>query len=175
MLPTLARQTDDHSGQYTINRLLLCSHRHLGYLLLPKQHMRLICITFHISKACARHSSSPTFPQRPHAHLPWVRNNAVLCLDLPLLTSEEPHASGCMLGPTGTGVLGPGLLHHTQHTAHGRGHHRRMRQGYGDPLFMLGQMINMLHHTKWVDGQYLHGLPMCGKASKYRIAITIYG
>jgi len=30
----------------------------------------------------------------------------------------------------------------------------------GDPLFTLGQMIDMLH---WVDGQYLRGLPMCGK------------
>jgi hypothetical protein len=33
----------------------------------------------------------------------------------------------------------------------------------GDPLFSLGQMIDMLHHTEWVDGQYLRGLPMCGK------------
>ncbi len=33
----------------------------------------------------------------------------------------------------------------------------------GDPLFTLGQMIDMLHHTEWVDGQYLRGLPMCGK------------
>ncbi|KAI9507027.1 hypothetical protein F5148DRAFT_1311433 [Russula earlei] len=31
----------------------------------------------------------------------------------------------------------------------------------GDPLFTLGQMIDMLHHTEWVDGQYLRGLPMC--------------
>lgn len=33
----------------------------------------------------------------------------------------------------------------------------------GDPLFTLGQMINMLHHTEWVDGRYLRGLPLCGK------------
>jgi hypothetical protein len=33
----------------------------------------------------------------------------------------------------------------------------------GDPLFTLGQMIEMLHHTEWVDGQYLRGLPVCGK------------
>jgi hypothetical protein len=33
----------------------------------------------------------------------------------------------------------------------------------GDPLFSLGQMIDMLHHTEWVDGRYLRGLPMCGK------------
>jgi hypothetical protein len=33
----------------------------------------------------------------------------------------------------------------------------------GDPLFTLGQMIDMLNHTEWVDGQYLRGLPMCGK------------
>ncbi|KAI9466968.1 hypothetical protein BJY52DRAFT_1182461 [Lactarius psammicola] len=33
----------------------------------------------------------------------------------------------------------------------------------GDPLFTLGQMIEMLHHTEWVDGQFLRGLPMCGK------------
>jgi hypothetical protein len=33
----------------------------------------------------------------------------------------------------------------------------------GDPLFTLSQMIDMLHHTEWVDGQYLRGLPMCGK------------
>jgi hypothetical protein len=33
----------------------------------------------------------------------------------------------------------------------------------GDPLFTLGQMIDMLHHTEWVDGQYLRGLPICGK------------
>jgi len=33
----------------------------------------------------------------------------------------------------------------------------------GDPLFTLGQMIEMLHHTEWVDGRYLRGLPMCGK------------
>jgi hypothetical protein len=32
----------------------------------------------------------------------------------------------------------------------------------GDPLFTLGQMIDMLHHTEWVDGQYIRGLPMCG-------------
>lgn len=33
----------------------------------------------------------------------------------------------------------------------------------GDPLFTLAQMIDMLHHTEWVDGQFLRGLPMCGK------------
>jgi hypothetical protein len=33
----------------------------------------------------------------------------------------------------------------------------------GDPLFTLEQMIDMLHHTEWVDGQYLRGLPVCGK------------
>ena len=33
----------------------------------------------------------------------------------------------------------------------------------GDPLFTLGQMVDMLHHTEWVDGRYLRGLPMCGK------------
>jgi len=33
----------------------------------------------------------------------------------------------------------------------------------GDPLFTLGQMVEMLHHTEWVDGQYLRGLPICGK------------
>jgi hypothetical protein len=33
----------------------------------------------------------------------------------------------------------------------------------GDPLFTLAQMVDMLHHTEWVDGQYLRGLPMCGK------------
>jgi hypothetical protein len=33
----------------------------------------------------------------------------------------------------------------------------------GDPLFSLGQMIDMLYHTEWVDGQYLRGLPMCSK------------
>jgi hypothetical protein len=33
----------------------------------------------------------------------------------------------------------------------------------GDPLFTLGQMVEMLHHTEWVDGRYLRGLPMCGK------------
>ena len=32
----------------------------------------------------------------------------------------------------------------------------------GDPLYTLGRMIDMLHHTEWVDGQYLRGLPMCG-------------
>jgi hypothetical protein len=33
----------------------------------------------------------------------------------------------------------------------------------GDPLFTLGQIVNMLHHTEWVDGRYLRGLPMCAK------------
>lgn len=32
-----------------------------------------------------------------------------------------------------------------------------------DPLFTLGQMVDMLH---WVDGQYLRGLPMCGKCKE---------
>ncbi|KAF8272473.1 hypothetical protein EI94DRAFT_1796094 [Lactarius quietus] len=33
----------------------------------------------------------------------------------------------------------------------------------GDPLFTLGQIIGMLHHAEWVDGQYLRGFPMCGR------------
>jgi hypothetical protein len=32
-----------------------------------------------------------------------------------------------------------------------------------DPLFTLGQMIDMLHHTECVDGRYMRGLPLCGR------------
>ncbi|KAI0268311.1 hypothetical protein BC834DRAFT_923355 [Gloeopeniophorella convolvens] len=45
----------------------------------------------------------------------------------------------------------------------------------GDPLFTLGQMIDMLHHTEWVDGQYLRGLPLCGKCREDFIPVVHAG
>lgn len=45
----------------------------------------------------------------------------------------------------------------------------------GDPLFSLGQMIDMVHYTEWVDGQYLRGLPMCGRCREEFIPVVHAG
>jgi hypothetical protein len=45
----------------------------------------------------------------------------------------------------------------------------------GDPLYTLGQMINMVHHAEWVDGQYLRGLPMCGRCREEFILAVYAG
>lgn len=47
----------------------------------------------------------------------------------------------------------------------------------GDPLFTLGQMIDVLYHAEWVDGQsqYLRGLPMCGKCREEFIPVVHAG
>jgi hypothetical protein len=43
----------------------------------------------------------------------------------------------------------------------------------GDPLFTLGQMLDMLHHIEWVDGRYMRGFPMCGKCRE-EIVLAVY-
>jgi hypothetical protein len=45
----------------------------------------------------------------------------------------------------------------------------------GDPLYTLGQMINIVHHAEWVDGQYLRGLPMCGRCREEFILAVYAG
>lgn len=45
----------------------------------------------------------------------------------------------------------------------------------GDPLYTLGRMIDTLHHAEWVDGQYLRGLPICGRCREEFILAVYAG